>query len=89
MTKEDKDMENNLHGCTACGNGEMGHEHSLGNTKVMKTSKRGDGCRVRVNGEDVEEVKQMKYLGITMNAEGNSEAEIEHRIGLHQWLLEQ
>ena len=30
LTKEDKDIENNLHGSTAYGNGEKGHEHLLG-----------------------------------------------------------
>ena len=52
-----------------------------GKTKVMRISKTEEGCNVRVNGRDVEEVKQMKYLGVMMNAEETCEDEIEHRIG--------
>ena len=46
----------------------------------MRISKREEGCNVRVNGRDVEEVKQMKYLGVMMNAKGTCKDEIEHRI---------
>ena len=35
-------------------------------TKVMRISKREEGCNVRVNGRDVEEVKQM-YLGVMIH----------------------
>ena len=47
----------------------------------MRISKKEEGCNVRVNGKEVEEVKQMKYLGVMMNAEGTCEDEIEYRIG--------
>ena len=52
-----------------------------GKTKVMRIRKREEGCNVRVNGRDVEEVKQIKYLEVMMNTEGTCEDEIEHRIG--------
>ena len=59
----------------------MEYEGTLGEDKGNEESKREEGCNVRVKGRDVEEVKQMKYLGVMMNAEGTCEDEIEHRIG--------
>ena len=70
MTEEEKAIEKNLEALdTAMGKWDM--KVHWGKTKVMRISKREDGCNVRVNGRDVEEVKQMKYLGVMMNAEGN------------------
>ena len=62
--------------------GKRGMNISWG-TIVMKISKGDEDCGVRVNGENVEEVKQMKYLRIKITMEGtsDSEAEIEHRSG--------
>ena len=80
VTEEEKDMEKNLEALdTAMEKWDM--KLHWGKTKVRRISKREEGCNVRVNGRDVEAVKQMKYLGTMMNTEGTCEDEIEHRIG--------
>ena len=44
--------------------------------------KRGSGTSdIAVNGEKIEEVKTMKYLGALFNGEGSCEEEIKNRIG--------
>ena len=55
-----------------------------GKTKAMVVKGGGGGlgsCNVSVQGEMVEEMKVMKYLGALFNEEGTCEDEIESRIG--------
>ena len=67
VTEEEKDMEKKLEALDkAMEKWDM--KVHWGKTKVMRISKREERCNVRVNGRDVKELKQMKYLGIMMNA---------------------
>ena len=53
----------------------------LGKTKVMVVSRVEEGCSVTIDGENIEEVQSLKYLGSSISADGSSEEDIEQRIG--------
>ena len=53
----------------------------LGKTKVMVVSRAGEGCSVTIDGEKIEEVQSLKYLGSSISADGSSDEDIEQRIG--------
>ena len=53
----------------------------LGKTKVMVVSRVEEGCSVTIDGEKIEEVQTLKYLGSSISADGSSEEDIEQRIG--------
>ena len=38
-----------------------------GKTKVMMVSRTGEECKIGVEGEEVEEVEKLKYLGVTIS----------------------
>ena len=40
-----------------------GMKMHLGKTKVMVISRTGEGCSVTIDGETIEEVQSLKYLG--------------------------
>ena len=52
-----------------------------GKTKVMVISRQREGCKVCVDGEEIEQVQNMKYLGAILSADGTCEEEIEHSVG--------
>ena len=52
-----------------------------GKTKVMVVSRSGEGCRISVDGKEVEEVDKLKYLGLMICGDGGCNDEIEQRIG--------
>ena len=54
-----------------------GVEIHWGKTKVMMVSRQGEECKVCGDGEEIEEVQNMKYLGPTLSADGTCEEEIE------------
>ena len=39
-------------------------------------------CNVKVKGERVEQVKEMKYLGTMISSDGSMDSEVEQRIGM-------
>ena len=47
----------------------------------MMVSKQGEDCKVCVDGKEIEQVQNMKYLGAILSADGTCEEEIEHRVG--------
>lgn len=51
-------------------------------TKVMRIGRKQDVCNVEVNGEAVEQVKDMKYLGVMISGDGSMDREVEQRIGM-------
>ena len=53
----------------------------LGKTKVMVISRAGERCSVTINGERIEEVQSLKYLGSSVSADGGCDEHIEQRIG--------
>ena len=49
----------------------------LGKTKVMAVSRVEEGCSVTIDGERIEEVHSLKYLGSIISADGSSDEDIE------------
>ena len=47
-----------------------------GKTKVMVVSRQGEGYKVSVDGEEIEQVQNMKYLGVILSADGTCEREL-------------
>ena len=52
-----------------------------GKTKVMMVSRTGERCKISVDGEGIEEVDKLKYLGVMISGDGRCDDEIEQRIG--------
>ena len=75
-----EDMQTNL--------GEMkkvmdkwGMKMHLGKTKVMMVSRTEEDCNLNIEGEDIETVKKLKYLGAMISSDGLCDEEIEQRVG--------
>ena len=80
VTEKEEDMQTNL--------GEMkkvmdkwGMKMHLGKTKVMMVSRTEEDCNLNVEGEDIETVKKLKYLGVMVSSDGLCDEEIEQRVG--------
>ena len=52
-----------------------------GKPKIMMVSRKGEECKVSVEGEEVEEVKKLKYLRVAISRDGGCDKKIEQRIG--------
>ena len=54
----------------------------MSKSKVMRCTRNEDGARldVMLNGEALEEVDQLKYLGSVIAANGGMEADVRHRV---------
>ena len=50
-------------------------------TRVMRIGRKTDVCNVEVNGQEVEQVEVMKYLGVMISSDGSMDSEVEQRIG--------
>ena len=55
---------------------------NVGKSKVVRCSRYGNGDRMHVvlNGEPLEEVNCLKYLGSQVAADGGCERDVEHRM---------
>ena len=55
---------------------------NVGKSKVMRCTRNEDGARLNVmlNGELLEEVDELKYLGLIIAANGGVEADVRHRV---------
>ena len=80
VTEKKEDMQTNL--------GEMkkvmdkwGMKMHLGKTKVMMVSRTEEDCNLNIEGEDIETVKKLKYLGTMVSSDGLGDEEIEQRVG--------
>ena len=51
-------------------------------TRVMRVGRKHEVCNVKVKGERVEQVKEMKYLGTMISSDGSMDSEVEQRIGM-------
>ena len=49
--------------------------------RVMRVARQRGCCEVRVGDREIEQVDEMKYLGVTISSDGNMEKEVEARIG--------
>ena len=79
LTERKEDMANNLSEMKKVMT-KWGMKIHWGKTKVMMVSGQGEECKVCGDGEEIEEVQNMKYLGPTLSADGTCEEEIEHRV---------
>lgn len=59
---------------------ELGLRMNKRKTEVMKIARVREELNIEVDGERVREVEKFKYLGVTVNAGGEMEGEIEERI---------
>ena len=80
LTERKEDMEANLRELKKAMSN-WGMKIHWGKTKVMMVSRKGEECKVCVDGEEIEQVQNMKYLGAILSADGTCEEEIEQRVG--------
>ena len=80
VTERQEDMQKNLEVLKAAMKKWEMKMH-LGKTKVMVVSREGEGCSVTIDGEKIEEVQSLKYLGSRISADGSCDEDIEQRIG--------
>ena len=80
VTEKKEDMQTNF--------GEMkkvmdkwGMKMHLGKTKVIMVSRTEEDCNLNIEGEDIETVKKLKYLGAMISSDGLCDEEIEQRVG--------
>ena len=59
----------------------MGSEGELTKTRVMRVARQKGQCEVKVDDEVIEQVDEMKYLGVMISSDGSIEKEVEVRIG--------
>ena len=50
-------------------------------TKAMRVARQKGVCEVRIGDQKLEQVDEMKYLGVVISADGRMENEVEARIG--------
>ena len=50
-------------------------------TRVMRVARQKGRCEVKVGDEVIEQVDEMKYLGVMISSDGSLEKEVEARIG--------
>ena len=50
--------------------------------RVMRFGRKKDVCTVEVNGQEVEQVEVMTYLGVMISSDGSMDSEVEQRIGV-------
>ena len=48
---------------------------------MMMVSRTVEECKLSIEGEDIEDVKKLKYLGAMISADGMCDEEIEQRVG--------
>ena len=56
---------------------EWGMKANWQKTRVMRVGRKHGICNVKVNGERVEQVKEMKYLGSMINSDGSMDSKVE------------
>ena len=61
---------------------EWGMKANWQKTRVMRVGRKHEVCNVKVKGERVEQVKEMKYLGTMISSDGSMDSEVEQRIGM-------
>ena len=59
----------------------MGLKVNWMKTRVMRVARQKGRCEVKVDDEVIEQVDEMKYLGVMISSDGSIEKEVEARIG--------
>ena len=55
----------------------------------MAIGKETTGCKVGIEGHDVENMNDVVYLGVKFSEEGRMEGELREELGLHRAQLKQ
>ena len=79
-TENKEDMERNL-AVMKVAMKKWGMNIHWGKTTVLMVSRSGGACKIYVEGEEVEQVEKLKYLGVMISGDGGCDDEIEDRIG--------
>ena len=61
---------------------EWGMKANWQKMRVMRVGRKHEVCNVKVEGERVEQVKEMKYSGTMISSDGSMDSEVEQRIGM-------
>ena len=80
VTESKEDMEKNLNDLKRVMT-KWSMKIHWGKTKVMIVRRQKEECKLVVYGEEIEEVKSMKYLGVTPSEDRTCDEEIENRVG--------
>ena len=80
VTEKKDDMQRNLDEMKKVME-KWGMKMHWGKTKVMVVSRTEEECKLSIEGEDIEDVKKLKYLGAMISADGRCDEEIEQRVG--------
>ena len=80
MVAEKDDMQRNLDEMLKVLD-KWGMRMHLGKTIVMIVSSTEEECKLSIEGEDIEDVNKLKYLGVVISADGVCDEEIEQRVG--------
>ena len=83
VTEKKDDMQRNLDEMKKVME-KWGMKMHWGKTKVMVVSRTEEECKLSIEGEDIEDVKKLKYLGAMISADGRCDEEIEQRVGQQQ-----
>ena len=49
-------------------------------TKVMRVAMKSEDCEVKIGDEVIDQVEEMKYLGVIISSDGRMKKEVEARI---------
>ena len=79
-TENKEDMERNLAVMKVVMK-KWGMNIHWGRTTVLMVSRSGGACKIYVEGEEVEQVEKLKYLGVMFSRDSGCDDEIEDRIG--------
>ena len=80
VTEKKDDMQRNLDEMNKVME-KWGTKMHWGKTKVMVVSRTEEECKLSIEGEDINDVKKLKYLGSMISADGRCDEEIEQRVG--------
>jgi len=80
MAESEEGLQSNLQALSdAMGRWDL--KVNWGKTKVMMVARKRGGCEVRIGNQVIEQVEEMKYLGVMISSDGRMEKEVEARIG--------
>ena len=80
VTEKEEDMQSNLDELKKVMD-KWGMKMHWGKTKVMMVSRTEEECKLSIEGEDIEQVEKLKYLGALISADGKCDEEIEQHVG--------
>ena len=80
VAEKKEDMQSNLDEIKKVMH-KLGMRMHLRKTRVMIWSRTEEECKLSIEGEDIEVVKKLKYLGVVISADGVCDKETEQQVG--------